>query len=79
MTDSLANILGGRAPAEPTEVRIIKNFVLENFKTSVGVTVQERQIIITVRGAALAGALRTRLHKLKKLCETDKRLVIRIS
>jgi hypothetical protein len=79
MTESLGDILGGRAPAEPPEVRIIKNFVQERFKSKAGVTIKPQQIIITVSGAALAGTLRMHLHELKKLCQTEKRLIIRIN
>lgn len=79
MTESLGDILGGRAPHEPPEMRIIKRFVREKFKSDAGVAIQERQIIITVRGAALAGTLRMHLHELKTMCQTEKRLIIRIS
>lgn len=78
MTDSLADILGKRSYNEPPEVGIIKRFIKETFDAEAQVAVQERQIIIGVRSAALAGSLRMRLHELKKLCETDKRLIIRI-
>ncbi len=78
MADTLANILGGRFD-EPPEVRIIKDFVREHYKQSVAVTVKPSQIIIEVRGAALAGALRARLHELQGLANTKKRLVLRIS
>lgn len=79
MTDSLADILGKRSYDEPLEVVIIKKFVREKYKSDVGVTLQQQQIVITVRGAALAGTLRMHLHTLKKLCQTEKRLVIRIT
>ena len=78
MTDSLADILGGRALEEPAEMRVIKQFVREKFHSDAGVMIQDRQIIISVQGAALAGTLRMYLHELKKLCDTEKRLVIRI-
>lgn len=78
MSESVADILGGRIPKEPKEIHIIKRFVREKFKSDVSVMIQERQIIISVQSAALAGALRLHLHELKKLCETQKRLVIRI-
>lgn len=78
MSQSLADILNGRTPSEPPEIRIIKNYVQDKFKSPATVTIQPRQIVITVRGAALAGSLRLQLHELKKLCQTDKRLHIRI-
>jgi hypothetical protein len=65
--------------AEPPEIKLIKDFVLSQFKTEVSVTIHPRTITIGVQSAALAGALRMHLHELQQLCETDKRLVIRIS
>ena len=79
MVDSLSDILGGRIPKEPPEIRIIKNFVQEKFKTSTQVAIGQNQIIIGVKSAALAGALRMHLHELQALCQTKKRLVIRIT
>lgn len=79
MAKSLAEILGGRAHEEPPEIRIIKRFVREKFKSEAGVAIHERQIVITVSGAALAGTLRMHLHELKQMCQTEKRLVIRIN
>ena len=59
-------------------MRIIKQFVREKFKSDAGVTIHDRQIIISVQGASLAGTLRMHLHELKRMCQTQKRLVIRI-
>lgn len=79
MAEDLASILSARSWDEPPEVGVIKQFVRDKYKSEVGVAIREQQIIITVRGAALAGALRMNLYALKKLCETKKRLVIRIN
>ena len=79
VADDIASILGQRNYEEPTESQVIRQFVQDKFKAKAGVMVGERQIVITVRGAALAGSLRMHLHELKKICRTDKRLVIRIS
>lgn len=65
--------------AEPPEIELIKNFLREHYNSDCQVTIQERQIIIGVKGASLAGALRLRLHELQALCQTDKRLLIRIT
>lgn len=78
MTNSLADILKDRQPQEPPEISIIKNFVREEFQADCTVLMQVQQIIIQVRSAALAGALRPHLYSLKEVCDTDKRLVIRI-
>lgn len=79
MAEDIASILGSRNFEEPEEVRVIKNFVRQKFKSDAAVAIRERQIIITVKGAALAGTLRMHAYELKKLCQTEKRLVIRIS
>ena len=79
MTDSLGDILGRKGLAEPAEIKIIKQFVRKHYNSPCQVTMQQRQIIIVVKGASLAGALRIRLHELQTLCQTDKRLMIRIN
>lgn len=79
MTDSIGDILGGRARKEPAESIIIRGFLHDKFQANATVTMQERQIIIGVKSAALAGTLRMHLHELKELCQTEKRLVIRIN
>ena len=79
MSNSVGDILGKKDLREPPEIVVIKTFLYENYKADCQVTLQTRQIVITVRGASLAGALRTRLHELQALCQTDKRLVLRIT
>ena len=78
MSNKLADLLGNRDFKQPPEVLIIKDFARKRFNVDVAVTVQQRQIIIGVAGSSLAGALRMQLHELKRLCNTDKRLIIRI-
>ena len=76
---NIADILSTRNYDEPAEVQVIKGFLRDNYQADCTVSVNTRQIIITVRGASLAGALRMRLHELQALCQTQKRLVIRIT
>lgn len=78
MTDQIGDLLDKNRFAEPPEVKIIRDYLKENFKTEGHVTIQRTQIIITVKGAALAGALRMHMHELQDLCAEKKRLVIRI-
>lgn len=77
--ETIKDLLGKRGQAEPEEVRVIKAYVRENFQSEVGVAVQDKMIVISVAGAGLAGSLRPRLHELTAKCQTEKRLVIRIS
>ena len=78
MTNSIKDILGGSKFSEPEEIRIIKNFVFENYQSDCTVTMKPKVIVINVSSGALAGTLRTRLLELHKLCKTDKRLSVRI-
>ena len=80
MANSLGDLLAGKGKdyEVPPEVRQIKTFIRKNYEADCHVTVQQWQIIIGVRGASLASAVRMRLHELQELCKTDKRLVIRI-
>lgn len=78
MAQSIKNILGGNTFSEPEEIRIIKNFVQEHYQSEAQVTVRKTDILIGVRSAALASALRPQLFELKERCKTDKRLVLRI-
>lgn len=78
--DSLNNILSNRNFDEPPEVASIKKYVLDEFQTSVSVMARERDIIISVPSAALAGTLRLRSPELKRRCAIhDKRIIIRIN
>lgn len=78
MTDSIGDLLPRRKYDEPPEVKVIKDFVQEKFKQPVMVVVQPSTILIHVKGAALAGALRFHIHELQELCQTEKHLVIKI-
>ena len=78
MANSLQELLQNKNYDEPPEIKIIKGFLRTHYSSDCEVTVQPQQIVIAVRGSALAGALRVRLHDLKILCHTDKRLTIRI-
>lgn len=78
MVDSIGNLLHSKAFQEPDELLVIREFLRENYKATCQLTVGPRQIVIAVKGASLAGAIRMRLHELQALCQTDKRLVLRI-
>lgn len=78
MGSSIQDILQQRSFDEPDEIAIIKKFVLDSFDHRARVKITDQAIIITVSSAALAGALRPRLHELTALSRTKKRLAIRI-
>lgn len=76
--DSLHSILSNKDFDELPEMTSIKKYVLEEFKTKVGVLVRERDIVILVPNAALANSLRLRGPEIKRRCQLDKRLTFRI-
>lgn len=78
MGTSIKDILGGNTFAEPEEIRIIKNYVFENFQSECNIKVARSTITIIVTSSALAGTLRPHLIDLQKRCNTDKKLLIRI-
>ena len=78
MAQKLAEILADRFDDEPPEIQTIKKYIKETFDQAVAVATRDKQIVISVRSAALAGALRPHLYKLRQLAGTTKRLTIRI-
>jgi hypothetical protein len=78
MSDTLGSLLSQREMFEPPEIARIKAFVSEQYQVTPLVGISGKQLVITVKGAALAGTLRMRLVELEKIAQTDKRLVIRI-
>lgn len=77
--DNIADLLAKRRKDEPPEIRAIKDYVQQHFQQSVNVMVRERDIVITVRSSALAGALRMRTVDLSSLAQSpEKRLIFRV-
>jgi hypothetical protein len=76
--DSIGDLLDSFKHDEPPEVAILKQYISDAFDAPAAITVQETTIIITVRSAALANALRLRTTALRGACDTTKRLVFRI-
>lgn len=79
MSDSLAALLANRSFDEPPEMVAIKRFVKDTFDEDCEVLVRERNIVIAVRGASLANALRLKVNDLRAAAQTDKRLIFRIA
>lgn len=77
--DSLNSILGKKDFDEPPEIRSIKKYVMDEFKTDVGVQIRERDIVVSVRSASLANMLRLRSVEIKRRCQLDKKLTFRIN
>lgn len=78
--DSLQELLGKRdMPAEPAEIKLIKDYVKSEFNSVVEVMVRDKDIVISVASSSLANTLRLRGPQIKKLCATDKKLTFRIN
>ena len=80
--DSLFDLLANRNLDEPPESRLIKDYVQKHFKESVGVQLREADVVILVRSAALAGALRSHTTQLQALMPKNnnqqRRIVFRV-
>lgn len=77
--DSLLSILGNKDFDEPPEITSIKKYVQDEFKTSVGVQVRDKDIVVSVPNASLANTLRLRGPEIKRRCQLDKKLTFRIN
>lgn len=78
MSQSLNDLLKNRSYDEPAEVVAIKRFVEDRFKQTPAVSVTGNHLVISVKSAALAGALRPLLPELHDSLHTDKQLRLRI-
>ncbi len=78
MSESLGDLLAQKNLREPAEILVIRTFLHENYQADCKITTNNNQIVIALKGASLAGTVRVRLHELQTLCQTDKRLVLRI-
>lgn len=76
--DSLNSILSNKDFDEPPEMASIKKYVQDEFQTAVSVLVRDKDIVIGVPSAALAGTLRLRGPDIKRRCQIEKRLTFRI-
>lgn len=73
--DSLRDILSNKDFDEPEEIKIIKEYVFRTFQSEVEVVVRDKDILISAPSAALANTLRLRGPYIKKLLQTEKRLI----
>lgn len=78
--DSLLQLLSNRdLPSQPTEIKLIKDYVKAELQAEVEVMVRDKDIVISVSSSSLANTLRLRGPAIKKLCRTDKKLTFRIN
>jgi hypothetical protein len=80
MSDSLKDLLARRdVPQEPPEIARIKRFIKDTYDATAKVESRDKSLVISVDNAPLAATLRLQSHQLQELCDTDKRLLIRIA
>lgn len=77
--DSLGHILGNKDYEEPPMVQSIKSYVKSEFKADVGVQISDKSVIINVPNSSLANMLRLRLPDLRRRCQIDGKIVLRIT
>ena len=76
--DSLQELLGRYSPKEPDEVVALKRYVSEEFGVESSVGMHGETLVITVKSASLANALRLRLPTLQKVAKTKRKIMFRI-
>lgn len=77
--ESIFDLLSNRIPDEPPEIKIVKQYVRDNFRENAVVTARDKDIVVTVRSGSLAASLRMRTSEIKRqLGKSDKRLIFRI-
>lgn len=67
MTNDIRDILSNKQFNEPEEFKVIRDFVQDKFQEKVDLKLQNKTIVIGVKGSALAGELQLCLHDLKIL------------
>lgn len=70
--------MGKYSPAAPDEITAVKKYIADEFGEESSVGLQGEALVITVRSAALANALRLRQTAIQKTANTSKRLLFRI-
>jgi hypothetical protein len=76
--DSLFSILGNKNFDEPPEIAAIKKYVQDAFHADVAVQVRDKDILVSVPSASFANALRLRSSEMKRRCQIEKKIIIRI-
>lgn len=77
--DSIKDLLTQKDFEQPDEIQQIKDFVKSKFGEEPKVKITQKNIIISVSNASLAGAMRMHLYHLSKEIQTDKKLLLRIN
>jgi hypothetical protein len=76
--DSLQELLGRYNPKEPNEIGAVKRYIFEEFGAESSVGLHGETLVITVRSASLANALRLKILSLQKAANTKRKIMFRI-
>lgn len=79
MTNDIRDILFRKQFKEPEEFKVIRDFVQDKFQEKVDLKLQNKTIVIKVKGSALAGELQLSIHELQGLLPTKTSIRIQVS
>ena len=75
--DNIADILARKDFDQPSEITILKRYVLEHFGADIAVRLQGEQIVISAPSSSLINTLRLHQRDLQRACNTEKRFIFR--
>lgn len=78
MTNDIHDILFKKQFKEPEEFKVIRDFVQDKFQEKVDLKLQNKIIVIGVKGSALAGELQLSVHELQSLLPKNTSVRIQI-
>lgn len=76
--DSIQELLGRYNPQEPAEIGAIKRYIFDEFGEQSSVGLHGETLVITVKSASLANALRLKILTLQKVANTKRKIIFRI-
>lgn len=79
MPTSIKDLLSSRAPSEPPEFQIIRDFVQEKFQERVDLKLQNKTIVISAKGSALAGELQLLIPDIQSLLPKETSIRVQVS
>jgi hypothetical protein len=76
--ESIAEVLGRYTPQEPDEIGAVKRYILSEFGAKARVGLHGETLVITVKSASLANALRLKILSLQRVANTKRKIMFRI-
>lgn len=76
--DSIQELLSRYNPKEPDEIGAVKRYIFDEFGAKSNVGLHGETLVITVKSASLANALRLRTLSLQKVAKTKRKIMFRI-